>query len=164
MTEILALLGDEHRVALVGDGTILKELATAALDLKNGRRTSHPELTVFSSWGEVQDCAEYDPSGRDLQTPVEVVDEHGVEVILDTVDQLCPERDAEVTVSTIHQSKGRELATVRTPTTSPNRKTPTTSTSTAIRSRSTPARPVRPTSPSPAPATISTSAGRTRSP
>jgi ATP-dependent exoDNAse (exonuclease V) beta subunit len=113
MTEILARLGDGRRVALVGDGRALRDLAVAARDLKSGRRTAHPELMLFSSWGEVQDYTAYDPTGRDLQPLVDVVDDHGVEVILDTLEQLCPERDAEVTVSTIHKSKGREWTSVR---------------------------------------------------
>jgi AAA domain/UvrD-like helicase C-terminal domain len=113
MTEILALLSSARRVALVGDGKPLQELATAARDLQNGRRTTHPELMLFSSWGEVRDYAEYDPTGRDLQPLVEVVDEHGVDVILDTLTQLCREGDADATVSTIHRSKGREWTTVR---------------------------------------------------
>jgi hypothetical protein len=113
MTEILARLGDGRRVALVGDGRALRDLAVAARDLKSGRRTVHPELMLFSSWGEVQHYTTHDPTGRDLQPLVDVVDDHGVEVILDTLEQLCPERDAEVTVSTIHKSKGREWTSVR---------------------------------------------------
>ncbi len=47
------------------------------------------------------------------QALVEVIDEHGVEVILEAVQRLHPEDDAEVVVSTAHKAKGREWATVR---------------------------------------------------
>ena len=88
MTEILTQLGDRRRVALVGDGKPLHDLANAARDLKQGRRTSHPELMLFATWGEVQDYAQYDPTGRDLQPLVDVIDEHGIDLILATLDQL----------------------------------------------------------------------------
>jgi hypothetical protein len=113
MAEILTLLRAGRRVALVGSGTTLQALAKAARDLKEGRRTTHPELLLFSTWGEVQDYAEYDPDGRDLLPLVEVIDEHGVDVVLDTLAQLSDETAAEVTVSTIHKAKGREWSTVR---------------------------------------------------
>jgi hypothetical protein len=113
MAEILALLNAGRRVALVGSGTTLEALAKAARDLKEGRRTTHPELLLFSTWGEVQDYAEYDPDGRDLLPLVEVIDEHGVDVVLDTLSQLSDEASAEVTVSTIHKAKGREWSSVR---------------------------------------------------
>lgn len=113
MAEILVLLGEGHRVALVGSGTTLEALAKAARDLKEGRRTTHPELLLFSTWGEVQDYAEYDPDGRDLLPLVEVIDEHGVDVVLDTLGHLSDEASAEVTVSTVHKAKGREWSSVR---------------------------------------------------
>ncbi len=113
MAEILKLLGDGRQVALVGSGTALEALAKAARDLKQGRRTTHPELLLFSTWGEVQEYAEYDPDGRDLLPLVDVIDEHGVDVVLDTLSQLSNEAAAEVTVSTVHKAKGREWPSVR---------------------------------------------------
>ncbi|MFF5992887.1 UvrD-helicase domain-containing protein [Prauserella flavalba] len=113
MAEILTLLREGRRVALVGSGTTLEALAKAARDLKEGKRTTHPELLLFSTWGEVQDYAEYDPDGRDLLPLVEVIDEHGVDVVLDTLSQLSDEAAAEVTVSTVHKAKGREWSSVR---------------------------------------------------
>jgi hypothetical protein len=113
MAEILTLLDMGRRVALVGRGDTLSDLALAARDLKNGRRTSHPELLLFATWGEVQDYAEHDPDGRDLQPFVDVIDEHGVDIVLDVISRLCDENGADVTVSTIHKAKGREWPTVR---------------------------------------------------
>jgi hypothetical protein len=63
MTEILGQLRSGRRVALVGDGKALQDLALAARDLQNGRRSTHYELMLFSSWGEVQDYAQHDPTG-----------------------------------------------------------------------------------------------------
>ncbi|MFD7546029.1 UvrD-helicase domain-containing protein [Streptomyces sp. NPDC059816] len=111
--EVMRQLAAGRRVALVGGGEALRALARAARDLKAGRRSSHPELILFENWGELQEYAEYDPSGRDLLPLVDLVDEYGVEVILAAVDRLAAEQGAEVVVSTAHKSKGREWASVR---------------------------------------------------
>ncbi|SHH71944.1 UvrD-helicase domain-containing protein [Streptomyces sp. 3214.6] len=113
MTEVMGQLEAGRRVALARGGQTLHALARAARDLKEGRRTSHPELVLFVSWGELQEYAEYDPVGRDLQPFVELVDTHGPESIMAAVDALTDEKNAEVTVSTAHRAKGREWFDVR---------------------------------------------------
>ncbi|MGW3937665.1 UvrD-helicase domain-containing protein [Streptomyces phaeochromogenes] len=113
MAEVMRLLTDGHRVALVGGGQTLRALALAARDLKEGRRAAHPELVLFASWGDLQDYAEYDPAGSDLQPLVDLIDQHGTEAILNAVDQLSDESSADVTVSTAHKAKGREWSSVR---------------------------------------------------
>lgn len=113
MLEVMRLLDQGRRVALVGGGESLRALARAARDLKAGKRSTHPELILFDSWGELQEYAEYDPSGRDLLPLVDLVDEHGVDVILAAVDKLSVEQGAEVVVSTAHKAKGREWDSVR---------------------------------------------------
>lgn len=113
MAQVMDLLTAGHRVALVGGGESLRGLALAARDLKEGRRTTHPELVLFPSWGDLQDYAAYDPAGRDLQPLVDLVDTHGTDAILSAVAQLAPEDQAEVTVSTAHKAKGREWARVK---------------------------------------------------
>ncbi|UFQ20000.1 UvrD-helicase domain-containing protein [Streptomyces huasconensis] len=113
LAEVMTLLTAGHRVALVGGGEGLRALALAARDLKEGRRTGHPELVLFSCWGELQDYAAYDPAGGDLQPLVDLIDTHGPEAILTAVAQLTPEEQADVTVSTAHKAKGREWAEVK---------------------------------------------------
>ncbi|WNI33340.1 UvrD-helicase domain-containing protein [Streptomyces sp. ITFR-6] len=113
MTEVMRQLEAGRRVALTRGGQALTALALAAQDLKDGRRTSHPELVLFTSWGELQDYAEHDPAGRDLQPFVELVDDHGPEAIIAAVDALTDETNAEITISTAHKAKGREWPKVR---------------------------------------------------
>jgi hypothetical protein len=113
MNEVMNQLATGHNVALVGGGEGLRALALAARDLKEGRGTTHPELVLFPSWGTVQDYATHDPSGRDLQPLVDLIDTHGTEAILAAVNHLAHEDHAQVTVSTAHKSKGREWARVR---------------------------------------------------
>ncbi|MEU0107606.1 UvrD-helicase domain-containing protein [Streptomyces sp. NPDC006251] len=113
MTEVMRLLGDGLRVALTRGGQQLSALAFAARDLKEGRRTHHPELVLFASWGDLQDYAAYDPAGRDLQPFVDLVDTHGPDAILAAVAELTNETHADVTVSTAHKAKGREWSNVK---------------------------------------------------
>lgn len=113
MAQVMDLLAAGYRVGLAGGGESLRALALAARDLKEGHRTSHPELVLFPSWGDLQDYAAHDPAGRDLQPLVDLVDTHGTDAILSAVAQLVPEQEAEVTVSTAHKAKGREWAHVK---------------------------------------------------
>lgn len=113
MSEVMRLLSSGHSVALARGGQTLVALAVAARDLKDGRRTSHPELVLFTSWGELQDYAEHDPAYRDLQPFVELVDAHGPEAVITAVDALTDESQADVTVSTAHKAKGREWDKIR---------------------------------------------------
>ncbi|MEU0543869.1 UvrD-helicase domain-containing protein [Nocardia sp. NPDC005978] len=113
MLEVMSHLSRKRRVALVGGGKSLELLARAARDLQGGRRSNHPELCLFTSWGELQDYAENDPAGADLGPLVSLIDDYGVDVVLEAVANLCGEAHAEVTISTAHKAKGREWDTVR---------------------------------------------------
>ncbi|MEV8597595.1 UvrD-helicase domain-containing protein [Streptomyces sp. NPDC052012] len=108
MAQVMSLMAAGHHVAMAGGGNSLHALALAARDLKEGRRTHHPELILFPCWGDLQDYAAHDPAGRDLQPLVSLVDTHGTDAILTAVTQLAPEAYAQVTVSTAHKAKGRE--------------------------------------------------------
>ncbi|MER6094095.1 UvrD-helicase domain-containing protein [Streptomyces bluensis] len=113
MAHVMGLMAAGFSVALVGGGDSLRALALAARDLKEGRRTTHPELLLFPSWGELQDYAAHDPAGRDLQPLVDLVDTHGTNAILTAVTHLAVEQHAQVTVSTAHRAKGREWPCVK---------------------------------------------------
>ncbi|MER6354680.1 UvrD-helicase domain-containing protein [Streptomyces sp. NPDC001634] len=108
MAQVMTLMAAGYGVALAGGGDSLQALALAARDLKEGRRTHHPELILFPSWSDLQDYAAHDPAGRDLQPLVNLVDTHGTDAILVAVAHLAPEPHAQVTVSTAHKAKGRE--------------------------------------------------------
>ncbi|MFB6931298.1 UvrD-helicase domain-containing protein [Streptomyces chartreusis] len=108
MAQVMTLMAAGQRVALAGGGDSLQALALAARDLKEGRRTHHPELILFPCWGDLQDYAAHDPAGRDLQPLVHLVDTHGTDAILTAVAHLVPEPHAQVIVSTAHKAKGRE--------------------------------------------------------
>ncbi|MEV5434444.1 UvrD-helicase domain-containing protein [Streptomyces sp. NPDC052682] len=106
------------RVALVGGGRDIEEIAKAARDLQRGRRTKHPELQAFDSWNEVREYAESEDD-KSLQMFVRLVDRYSPEGLLRMIGDLVPE-DAkeeetrpELVVSTAHKAKGREWDRVR---------------------------------------------------
>ncbi|BBC28840.1 hypothetical protein SGFS_001310 [Streptomyces graminofaciens] len=113
MVQAMDLMAGGQRVGLAGGGESLRALAVAARDLKEGRRTTHPELILFPSWGELQDYAAHDPAGRDLQPFVHLVDTHGTDAVLTAVARFAPEEHADVIVSTAHKAKGREWPRVK---------------------------------------------------
>ena len=112
--QVIAAIGANQRAALVGGGDDMRRLAEAAIDLKAGRGTAHPELFAFRTWAEVQDHAENDPGGSDLKVFVNLVDKHGPDVIIDTINRLTrDESRADIVISTAHKAKGREWRSVQ---------------------------------------------------
>ncbi|MCA1217376.1 UvrD-helicase domain-containing protein [Streptomyces sp. 8L] len=103
-----------RRVALVGGGRDIEDIARAARDLQQGRRTKHPELSAFENWNEVKEYAESDEDATALQTFVRLVDRYTPQGLINMIRDLVPEeaRDEEtrpeLVVSTAHKSKGRE--------------------------------------------------------
>jgi N12 class adenine-specific DNA methylase len=108
VSQSLTLLEQGRRVALVGGGDDIKRLAEAARELQQRGHTNHPELAAFRTWNAVQRYVREDEGGADLATFVRLVDAHGPEAVIRTIDQLSSEDTADVIVSTAHKAKGRE--------------------------------------------------------
>ncbi|MDQ0577881.1 ribosomal protein L13E [Streptomyces rishiriensis] len=113
LAEVLGFLEKGVPVALAGGSKPLLTIAEAAIDLQAGRRTSHHELFLFSSWGEVQEYAEQDSAAAELKAIVELVDTYGPQQIIAAVKRMVNEDQARVVVSTVHKAKGREWRRVR---------------------------------------------------
>ena len=112
MARAMAVLADNRRPALVGGAGQIKDLAKAALDLKAGRPTSHPELLAFSTWEQLRTYVNEERTGSDLRVFVRLIDDYGPEAVLRAVNSLVEEKYADVIVSTAHRAKGREWDTV----------------------------------------------------
>lgn len=125
MTSVMTQLAQGRRVALVGGGKDIRDLAAAAIQLKAGAGTDHPELFPFRTWAEVQDYAAMDEGGSDLRTMVKLVDDYGPDALIAAIDRLADEpadtgnkpmaltsAAPDVIVSTAHKAKGREWASV----------------------------------------------------
>lgn len=112
MARAMAVLADDRRPALVGGAGQIKDLAQAALDLKAGRPTSHPELLAFSTWEQLRTYVNEEHTGSDLRVFVRLIDDYGPQAVLKAVNSLVEEKYADVIVSTAHKAKGREWDTV----------------------------------------------------
>lgn len=113
ISAMLSAMANGKRVFLVGGGADVAAFVRAAIDLQNGRSTSHPDLACFDSWTEVKEYADLD-EGEDLRLMVKLIDQFGAQTILDALKRM-PEReeDADLTVCTAHKSKGREWKRVK---------------------------------------------------
>ena len=100
------------KVAIVGGGQAFKELAQAALQLQSGGRAYHPDLAAFKSWEEVEAYAKED-EGADLRPFVKIINQVGAAEVIRCMESLAGEGYADVTVSTMHKSKGREWKRVQ---------------------------------------------------
>jgi len=100
------------RVAIVGGTGDIERFAKGARDLKENRRASIAELAAFKSWGEVQKYSQSD-EGSDLKVMVKLIDEYGVEAVLNVCSASVDEKNADIIVSTAHKSKGREWNRVK---------------------------------------------------
>lgn len=102
-----------RRPHLVGGGGDVVRFAKAVLELEETGRTSHPELACFSSWIEVKIYVADDPQGSELKLMVDLIEEYGIPTILEALERMAPEAEADTIISTAHKAKGREWANVR---------------------------------------------------
>lgn len=112
--EVMTALEAGRRVALTGGGREIESLARAAEALQAGRRTTHPELSVFTSWEQVRQAANEENADPGLKVLVRMIDTYGPATVMATMRRLeAKESSADVVVSTGHKAKGREWPTVR---------------------------------------------------
>lgn len=119
----LHALADGHPFHLVGGGKELVAFARGAKMLgapeapgRPGRyhgRPKHPDLACFANWGEVKDYVDNDPEGVELKLLVKLIEEHGVDTIIDAIERMVPEGPGVLSISTAHKAKGREWDRVR---------------------------------------------------
>jgi N12 class adenine-specific DNA methylase/predicted RNA methylase len=112
---------DGKRVALMGGGRVIEDIAKAAIDLQAGRGTKHPELSRFANWDDVRAYVEDGDDAQSLRAFVRLVDRRGADGLLNMVKELVNEDQTgpdsnpayDIIVSTVHKAKGREWRQVR---------------------------------------------------
>ena len=119
----LHALADGHPFHLVGGGKELIAFARGAKMLGAPARPGvpgayhgrpkHPDLACFASWHEVREYVDNDPEGIELKLLVRLIEEHGVDTIIDAIEQMVPEGPGVLSISTSHKAKGREWDRVR---------------------------------------------------
>ena len=112
VSQALQAQESERKVAIVGGTREIRKFAEAAQELQSGQGTNHPDLIAFKNWSDVQEYVE-DEGGSDLKVFVKLIDEYGVQTVMDVANKAVDEKYADVVISTAHKSKGREWKSVR---------------------------------------------------
>ncbi len=111
--ELLRAHDASTKVHLVGGGRAMLALAQAADRLQHGRPAGHPELVAFSTWDQLVEYVENDPTGSDLAIGVKMIERYGAQGVQRAIEGAVPAHRADVVVSTAHKSKGLEWGKVR---------------------------------------------------
>jgi hypothetical protein len=109
---VLAAIQAGRKPHLVGGGTEVSKFAEAARNLQEIGYCDHPELGCLGSWGEVQAHASGD-EGQEIAQMVKLIDDFGVEVVLQAVANEITADKADLVVTTAHKSKGLEWNSVQ---------------------------------------------------
>lgn len=104
--------GSHGRPYIEGGAAHLLSFVRGAAQLDEKGWTSHPELSCFKSWREVQEYADIDPEGVELRMWVNLIDEWGCDQLETALMRCGDPRDSTVTISTAHKSKGCEWGAV----------------------------------------------------
>jgi hypothetical protein len=119
MTEILYWLRQDFKVCIAGEkkAAELRAIAQAALDLQVNHWTKHPDFKDFRRWEDVvASVADEEDGDAGLNSMVNVIvrqGEGGAENIIAAIDSCVSAEEADITVSTVHVSKGLEWTHVR---------------------------------------------------
>ena len=109
----MSYIKEGKKVAIVGGGSGIKDLAQSALQLQAGARPTHPDLFAFKTWDEVVAYAQED-EGADLRPFVKLINDLGADAIIEAMNSLASDKGyRDITISTMHKSKGLEWKSVR---------------------------------------------------
>jgi hypothetical protein len=85
------------------------EFVRGCIELKNGRRTGHPELGLFQNWDEALDWARDESEAANNTTMlIRLVDSIGADAMHRILGLAVDEKLADVVITTAHKAKGRE--------------------------------------------------------
>lgn len=108
-------IGQQQPCHIVGGAADMVALLNAAVSLKSGKPTAHPDLAGFSSWREFTRTAEQDAAPREMQQLLKIVETYSPKALIYALraGSRTEEKDASIVLSTAHKSKGREFPDVR---------------------------------------------------
>ena len=104
---------DGRSAHIVGGAEDIVSFCRAVIELKQGRKVMHPELSWADDWNEVVAYANQDELGGDLKLFVDLVTEFGEQKLIDLMKNQPRLQDADVVLSTAHKAKGLEHRRVR---------------------------------------------------
>jgi hypothetical protein len=103
------------RVYIPGGAKELFSFAAGAAKLQAGQKTENAFLCVFDTWQEVLDyIVSDDPAAEEIALFVRLCDSYGAAEIVRLLNTCVEQaKDADITITTAHKSKGLEWDTVR---------------------------------------------------
>jgi len=114
---ISALISEQQKgrdVAVIGRTQEFIEFAEACKRLMEGSRTGHPELAPFMSWQSVLEFVEeYPKEAQEIKTMVELINSYSPTRLIAALNEVVPEKQSDVVISTAHKAKGREWNSVK---------------------------------------------------
>ena len=105
LAAVMSYLREGKKVGIMGGSSPLQYLLKGARDLMNGKKTYHPELSLFDSWDDV--LMYTSTGGNDLKTLVKSIDKYGVDELISVLDDVSSS-NYDILISTAHKSKGSE--------------------------------------------------------
>jgi superfamily I DNA/RNA helicase len=99
-------------VAIVGGTDEIASFAGAVEQLRRTGKTSHRELSIFKSWGDVQEFVRDEKPGGNFGTAVRLIERYGTNGVQAVAARCVPETKADFVVSTVHKVKGMEWGKV----------------------------------------------------
>lgn len=112
ISQALEELGRGRKFHITGNVKDIIWFCEGVRDLKAGRRSQHPDLATFGSFIEFEKYVKEDEGAADLKLMVKLIEDHGIEVILDALNRQATMRNADVVLSTAHKTKGMAFDTV----------------------------------------------------
>jgi superfamily I DNA/RNA helicase len=99
-------------VGVVGGTDEISSFTTAAEQLRLTGKTSHRELALFKTWGDVLDYVESEKPDGSFSTFVRLIERYGTGTVRQVAANCVAPREADFVVSTVHKVKGLEWSKV----------------------------------------------------
>lgn len=111
LSPLVSAIRADKKVHVLGGVDKLRGLLNSAERVMRKRPVSSGLFAGLCSWHEARERAS-DRGNRALREIVELIDIHRLREVRRCVDSVCPEEEAHIVLSTVHQAKGREFSKV----------------------------------------------------
>ena len=112
VSQALVELSKNRKFHITGDVSGIVRFCEGVRDLQAGQRSFHPDLATFETFAEFEKYVETDEGASDLKLMVKLIEDHGVEKIINALGLQTTMKKADVVLSTAHKTKGMAFDTV----------------------------------------------------
>lgn len=113
IAEVMAAQKANVPTALEGDVRAALQFCESAEKLMEGKSPQDPALMAFSSWSDLGDYAENATGASEIKVFYDLIEEHGVDEVRNTMNNLVTPQRASIICLTAHKGKGLEYSRVR---------------------------------------------------